>query len=192
MSKIITICRSFGAEGHEIGKELSQRLNIPLYDKDILDISAGKSHMEVNHAAELDEKISKNFINHYFPMTQDVELDILFKEETNLILQLAEKGSCIIVGRMADYILRNRKDCMKVFITASFNMRVKIIQDKYSITYEEAEKRVRKMDVAREEFYKYYSKGKWSHETNKDLVLNRGTFGIDGCVEMLEHMYKIF
>ena len=112
--KIITICRSFGAEGHEIGKELSQRLNIPLYDKDLLDMAAQKSNLELNHAATLDEQISRKIISHYFLMSQDIESDRLFREETNLILQLAEKGSCIIVGRMADYILRERTDCLKV------------------------------------------------------------------------------
>ena len=121
--KIITICRSFGAEGHEIGKELSQRLNIPLYDKDLLDMAAQKSNLELNHAATLDEQISRKIISHYFLMSQDIESDRLFREETNLILQLAEKGSCIIVGRMADYILRERTDCLKVFITAPYATR---------------------------------------------------------------------
>ena len=65
-NKIITICRSFGAEGHEIGKELSQRLNIPLYDKDLLDMAAQKSNLELNHAATLDEQISRKIISHYF------------------------------------------------------------------------------------------------------------------------------
>ena len=120
-NKIITICRSFGAEGHEIGKELSQRLNIPLYDKDLLDMAAQKSNLELNHAATLDEQISRKIISHYFLMSQDIESDRLFREETNLILQLAEKGPCIIVGRMADYTLRDRTDCLKVFITALYD-----------------------------------------------------------------------
>ena len=141
-NKIITICRSFGAEGHEIGKELSQRLNIPLYDKDLLDMAAQKSNLELNHAATLDEQISRKIISHYFLMSQDIESDRLFREETNLILQLAEKGPCIIVGRMADYTLRDRTDCLKVFITAPYMTRVGIIQEKYGISREEAETRV--------------------------------------------------
>ena len=176
-NKIITICRSFGAEGHEIGKELSQRLNIPLYDKDLLDMAAQKSNLELNHAATLDEQISRKIISHYFLMSQDIESDRLFREETNLILQLAEKGPCIIVGRMADYTLRDRTDCLKVFITAPYMTRVGIIQEKYGIS--------------REEFYRYYSNGKWQQETNKDIVLNRGLFGIGGCVDILEHICSL-
>ena len=188
--KNITICRSFGAEGHEIGKELSERLNIPLYDKDLLEMAARKSNLELNHAATLDEQISKKIISHYFLMSQDIESDRLFREETNLIMQLVEKGSCIIVGRMADYILRNRADCLKVFITAPYDVRVGIIKEKYGISAEEAGKTVRKMDTAREEFYRYYSNGKWRQETDKDIVLNRGIFGIKGCVDILEYICK--
>lgn len=188
--KIITICRSFGAEGHEIGKELSERLQIPLYDKDLLDIAARKSNLELNHAATLDEQISKKIISHYFLMSQDIESDRLFREETHLILQLAERGPCIIVGRMADYILRERTDCFKVFITAPYAIRTEIIRGKYGISAEEAGKTVRKMDTAREEFYRYYSNGKWRQETDKDMVLNRGLFGIRDCVDILEYVWK--
>ncbi len=188
--KIITICRSFGAEGHEIGKELSERLGIPLYDKDLLDMAAKKSNLELNHAATLDEQISKKIISHYFLMSQDIESDRLFREETHLILQLAERDSCIIVGRMADYILRERTDCLKVFITAHYDVRVGIIKEKYGISAEAAGKTVRKMDTARKEFYRYYSNGKWKQETNKDIVLNRGLFGIKGCVDILEYACK--
>lgn len=187
--KIITICRSFGAEGHEIGKDLSERLSIPLYDKDILDMAAKKSNLDLNHAATLDEQISRKIISHYFLMSQDIESDRLFREEKNLIQQLAERGPCIIVGRMADYILRQRPDCLKVFITAPYQTRVGIIREKYGISTEEAEKTVRKMDTAREEFYRYYSNGKWQQETDKDVVLNRGLFGITGCVDILEYIY---
>lgn len=188
--KIITICRSFGAEGHEIGKELSERLGIPLYDKDLLDMAAKKRNLELNHAATLDEQISKKIISHYFLMSQDIESDRLFREETHLILQLAEGDSCIIVGRMADYILRERTDCLKVFITAPYDVRVGIIKEKYGISAEAAGKTVRKMDAARKEFYRYYSNGKWKQETNKDIVLNRGLFGIKGCVDILEYACK--
>ena len=91
---------------------------------------------------------------------------------------------------MADYILRERTDCLKVFITAPYATRVDIIREKYGISTEEAEKTVRKMDTAREEFYHYYSNGKWQQETDKDIVLNRGLFGISGCVDILEYIYK--
>lgn len=190
--RIITICRAFGAEGHEIGKELSERLRIPLYDKNLLDIAAKKSNLKLTEAASLDEQISKKIASHYFMMTEDIAADRLYKEESNLIWQLAEKEPCIIVGRMADYILRDREDCMKVFITASFRRRVQIMQEKYGISVKEAEKTVKRMDTAREGYYSYYSNGKWTHHTEKDLILNRGTLGIELCVDLIERTFVNF
>lgn len=190
--RIITICRAYGAEGHEIGKELSERLQIPLYDKALLDIAAQKSNLELTEAASLDEQITKKITSHYFLMTQDIVADRLYKEEANLIVQLAEKEPCIIVGRMADYILRDREDCMKVFVTASFQKRVQIIQEKYGISVREAERAVKRMDAARKGYYSYYSNGKWAHHTEKDLILNRGTLGIELCVDLLERTFLHF
>lgn len=183
---IITICREFGSEGHEIGKQLSERLGIPLYDKDLLVLAAKESGMHMDTLASADEKVSRSFLSNYLPLGSDFVNDQLFKIQSQLIRQIAEKDeSCIIVGRLSDYILKDREDCMKVLITAPFEKRTAIISEKHGISVEEAKKLVKKMDGARKAYYEYYSNGKWSRETQKDVTLSRGTFGVEGCVDLL-------
>lgn len=189
---IITIAREFGAEGHEIGKKLSERLGINLYDKDILAKAAKDSGMSAEGLRSIDEKLTGKFLHPYLAlgMGAQEDSDILFKAEERVIHELSEKESCIIVGRLADYILKDDPNCIKVFIFAPLEERVRIIHHKYDISKEEAKKLVRKMDAARANYYSYYSYGKWSQKKGKDITLNRGAFGVDGCVDILEAMAR--
>lgn len=188
---VITICREFGSEGHEIGKILSERLNIPLYDKDLLVLAAKESGEDMDRLASADEKVSTRFLSNYLPLSGDLLNDRLFKIESQLIRQIYEKDkACIIVGRLSDYILKDEDDCLKVLITAPFEERAEIIRKKHSITMDAARKVVKKMDEARRSYYSYYSNGKWSHESEKDLILDRSTFGIEGCVNIIESAIK--
>ena len=183
---IITICREFGAEGHEIGKELSERLHIPLYDKDLLAMAVEESGMRIEKAAKVDEKAEKGFFSQYLMNNENMLNDQLFAAERNMILRLAEKESCIIVGRLADYILKGKKECLRVFIYAPIEDRIRGIAEKHSISEDEASRLVRRMDSARNTYYAYYSKGRWDHRTEKDIMLDRAAFGTSGCVNILE------
>lgn len=185
---IMTIGREFGAEGHEIGKELSERLRIPLYDKDLLYLAANQSGMSIDTLAGADEAVSNRFLSAYLPQSLDNYTlnDKLFKLQSNIIRDLSEKGSCVIIGRLADYILKDDADCIKVFIYAPFEERVKIIKEKHGISEDAAKKQVKRMDKARKDYYSYYSKGKWNQKEGKDILLNRAAFGIEGCVDILE------
>ena len=106
------------------------------------------------------------------------------------IRDLAVKGSCIIIGRLADYILRDNPNCIRVFIYAPFEKRAEIIKNKHGISEGEAKKLVKKMDAARREYYTYYSNGRWDRKEGKDILLNRATFGVKGCVDILEAMAR--
>lgn len=119
---IITIGREFGAEGHEIGKELAQRLGFELYDKDMLALAAQKSGIDINVLASSDESIMGRFLSPYLTIGKLSPSmgDKLFKVQTDIIHNLAAKGSCVIVGRLADYILKDNPNCLKVFIYAPF------------------------------------------------------------------------
>ena len=184
---IFAICRDFGSEGHEIGKELSERLHIPLYDKDLLAMAADECSVNIDKLAQIDEQKVRKIVSSY-PGSEDIlSGDRLFKVQSDCILRLAQQGSCILIGRLADYLLRDDPDCIKVLITASFDKRVEIIQKKRGLSKEAAARLVRKMDSSRKSYYHCYSNGKWSHETGKDFILNRGTLGIDGCVDVLEY-----
>lgn len=189
---IITITREFGAEGHEIGKQLSMRMGIPLYDKDILNKAAKEQGVYPGLLKSADESVVNRFLEPYLNVGMEAvnTNDMLFKAEEKVIHQLAEKQTCIIVGRLADYILRDDPNCLKVFIGAPFEFRVKNISEKHNISIEAAKKLVRKMDAARNDYYSYYSLGRWSQKKEKDLEINRAAFGIEGCVDILETMIK--
>ena len=189
---IITIGREFGAEGHEIGKELAQRLGFELYDKDMLALAAQKSGIDINVLASSDESIMGRFLSPYLTIGKLSPSmgDKLFKVQTDIIHNLAAKGSCVIVGRLADYILKDNPNCLKVFIYAPFEKRVEIIRNKHQIDGASAKKLVKNMDAARKKYYTYYSNGKWNKKEGKDIMLNRGAFKVEECVDILEAMVK--
>ena len=189
---VLTISREFGAEGHEIGKELADRIGFTLYDKDMLAIAAQKSGIDINVLAHEDESYSGHALSPYLTIGRLSKSmgDKLFQLQTDIIHDLAAKGSCIIVGRLGDYILKDNPNCLKAFIYAPFEKRVEIIKNKHGISEGEAKKLVKKMDTARREYYTYYSNGKWDRKEGKDILLNRATFGIEGCVNILEAMAR--
>lgn len=189
---IITIGRQFGAEGHEIGKELAERIGFQLYDKDMLALAAEKSGIDINVLAPADETFYGHMLSPYLTIGKLSPSmgDKLFKLQTNIIHDLAAKGSCIIIGRLADYILKDNPNCIKAFVYAPFEKRVEIIKNKHGISEAEAKKLVKKMDAARKNYYTYYSDGKWDKKEGKDIMLNRDAFGIGGCVDILEAMAK--
>lgn len=187
---VITIGREFGAEGHEIGKELAERIGFQLYDKDMLALAAEKSGIDINVLAPADETFYGHMLSPYLTIGKlsPTMGDKLFQLQTDIIHDLAAKGSCIIIGRLADYILKDNPNCLKAFIYAPFEKRVEIIKNKHTIGDAEARKLVRKMDAARKSYYTYYSDGKWDKKEGKDILLNRATFGVKGCVDILEAM----
>ena len=189
---IITIGREFGAEGHEIGSELAERIGFGLYDKDMLAMAAEKSGIDVKVLAPADESYYGHALSPYLTIGRLSPSmgDKLFQLQTEIIRDLAVKGSCIIIGRLADYILRDNPNCIRVFIYAPFEKRTEIIKNKHGISEGEAKKLVKKMDAARREYYTYYSNSKWDRKEGKDILLNRATFGVKVCVDILEAMSR--
>lgn len=189
---IITIGREFGSEGHEIGRQLAENLDIAMYDRDLLTIAAKKSGIAVETLAGADEKVGGRFLEPYLPMgiEQGTLNDKLFSIQSSVILDIAAKESCVIIGRCADYILRDTPNCINVFIYAPFDDRVKIISEKHKMGLDEAKKLVKRMDNIRNTYYTYYADRKWNTKEGKDILLNRSTFGIDGCVSILETMAR--
>ncbi len=189
---IITIAREFGTNGHEMGMILSEKLGLPFYDKDILTKAAHESGIELDKVQEADEKINSLILKPILGYTAGIgeEEDLLFQAEERIIRQISEH-SCIIIGHLADYILKDDPNCIKVFIYAPFEERVKRIAKKYRISKEESRKVVRRMDQARNNFYTYYSNGKWEHSKGKDLILNRATISLEQCVDMIAHLVEL-
>lgn len=189
---IVTISRQFGAEGHEIGKVLSQRLNVPLYDKDILGKAAQEHGTEKTYFQDADEKVAQRFFEPYLLLSMGVanKNDQLFDAEAQIIRDLAATKSCVIVGRLSDYLLRSEPRAIKVLVFAPLEFRVRNIQTKYAMSESAAKKMVARMDMARRDYCAYYSNGKWKQDSGKDLLLNRESLGVKGCADILEAAVK--
>lgn len=189
---IITIVREFGAEGHEIGMLLSKKLGIKLYDKDLVQKAAENRGISQGSITDIDETATNKFLSPYskFGLAMNTLSDDLFRAEQQIIHELAEKETCIIVGRLSDYILREEKNCMKVFIYAPVEYRVNRMIEKYNISEQASKKLVKKMDTARNYFCSYYSNNKWKPFLEKDLIINREFFSVEDSVKILETAAK--
>lgn len=188
---VITIARDFGAEGHEIGKMLSTRLDIPLYDNELLVRSASRSGESVDKMAAYDEQMTAEFMA-FLPDRVDSRTlsDKLFRNMSQVILDLGASQSCIIEGRLSDYLLRHNPNHIAVLVTAPFEYRVETVRKKRGLSKRQGAKLVRDMQKARETFYKRYSAGKWKMSDGKDLVVNRAKLGREGCADVIAAAYE--
>ena len=188
---VITIARDFGAEGHEIGKMLAVELGIPLYDNELLVRSSMRAGETVDKMAAYDEQLAAETLA-FLPDIVDQRStgDKLFRAMSQVILDLGSTQSCIIEGRLSDYLLRDNPNMIAVLVTAPFDTRVEIVRGKRGLSRKKGEKFVLKMQKNRELFYKRYSAGKWKMTTGKDLVVNRGKLGRQGCVDVIAAAYR--
>ncbi len=187
---IITISRTFGSGGHEIGEKLAKELQIPFYDKNLLKLMSEKTGITVEGLENADEKLLNRFVDSYSIATgQDYGTNLyLFKISKILIKDIAERGSCIIVGRLADWILEGNPDLIRVFIMASEDQRIQRIMKKEKISEKQAEKLMHQMDKLRKNYYSFFTDGKWDSMDRKDIVINSSLCGVDGTVKMLKAM----
>ena len=191
---IITISREFGSGGRTVGRKLAERLNIPFYDGEIIE----KVHEETGFSQEVikeqgEHSPTKSIFSYAF-VGRDVNgisiNDYVWNAQRKIILDLAEKGPCVIVGRCADFILRDRDDCFNVFIHADEKFKAERIVKEYGETDKSPEKRLREKDKKRKINYKYYTDQDWGVCDNYDISLNTGTLGIDKCVDIIEELVK--
>ncbi len=188
---VITIARDFGAEGHEIGKMLANELGIPLYDNELLVRSSMRAEEAMDKMAAYDERLAAENLA-FLPDQFDARTvaDKLFEKMTQVILDLGSTESCIIEGRLSDYLLRKNPNHIAVLVTAPLDDRIAIVSEKRGISRKKGAKLVKKMQRAREQFYKRYSAGKWKMTDGKDLVVNRAKLGRQGCVDVIAAAYR--
>ena len=195
---IITIARQFGSLGRPIAKKLSNNLGIEFYDRDIVEETARKTGLSVSTVSDKEESAHKNFLYMGYPlgMGKDNEQDQIFKNQVKIIRELANKESCIIVGRCSDYILKEREDAMHVFIYASYEQRVKNCVNDLGMSEEEAKKMISKVDKARDVYHKTYAGFLPGDFRYKDLMLDSGLLGVDGTAKAIADIanlkFKIF
>lgn len=193
---VITIARGYGSGGRTIGKMLSKELGIPFYDRELLYMASDESGINVRFFDKSDEAVKKGFFD---PITHKYTGDLippednefiskenLFNYQAKIIKDLAAKESCIIVGRCADFILQDTENIVKLFIWAPHKKCVETVMDLYAMSEKEADKKIRKIDRHRSEYYRYYTCREWDNVRNYDLCLNTAEMGYENCVKAIK------
>ena len=198
---IITIGRQYGSGGRVIGKLLAEALGVPFYNKEIIELAAKKSGMSQEVFEKVDETAASSLLysiatgaymfgNYVSPQVDLPINDKLFIIQSGIIKSIAAKESCVIVGRCADYILRDRDDVINVFIHADKEIRKQRAINEYGISSNKADGYVGKIDKKRNTYYNYYTGEKWGNCINYDLCLDSGVLGIERCVHMIEEYIR--
>ena len=198
---IITIGRQYGSGGRMVGKMLAERLGISFYNREIIELAAKKSGMSEEAFEKVDETAASSLLysiatgaymfGNYVSPQVDLPLnDKLFIVQSEIIKSIATKESCVIVGRCADYILKDRNDVINVFIHADKESRKKRTVEEYGISANKADGYLSKIDKKRNTYYNYYTGEKWGNCFNYHLCLDSGLLGIEGCVNMIEGFIK--
>ena len=183
---IITIGREFGSGGHEIGAHLAEKLEIPLYDKEMLDRASKDSGIAEEILKAHDEKPTSSFLYSDMPINHKI-----FLAQFEAIKKIADEGPCILIGRCADYALENYSNVLSVFIHADTTKRAKRISRMYDMTESKAREMILRTDKKRGSYYNYYTNKKWSAVQSYDVCLDSGKLGIDGCVETIIEIIKV-
>lgn len=199
---VIAIGRQYGSGGHDIGEQLAQRLNIPFYDRNLVKMAAEELNISDVTAASLDETLLDNFLASYVPVSreemfsgkegeQEVSLsEQVYVAQTHIIQNLADKGPCIIVGRCADYILRENEKCVRVFICASHKDKVRRIAHIYDVSERKAAERIKKVDSNRRFYYETHTGRKWGSIESQQILLNSSLLGTEKAVDILAEIYE--
>ncbi len=191
--KIITISREFGSGGRTMGRKIAEKLGIPFYDKELVDQIAVESGFAPKFVEEHGEHSPTGSFFSYAFAPQGVPgimnglstADFLWNIQCNVILQLADQGPCVIVGRNADYILKDRPDALHAFVFADISYRAERIVRRYGESEKSPEQRLNEKDKRRRVNYQHYTGRSWGQSQNYDISLDTGVLGIDQCVDIL-------
>ena len=212
--RIITVSREFGSGGRTIAKEVAEKLRIPCYDQELIEKVAEESGFAKEYIAEHGEQTG-NWLTNAFAAAASyygpIGRDFVWMAQRKVILELAEKHPCVIVGRCADFILRDRADLLKVFIHADPAFRADRMRDRadllkvfihadpafradrivrvYGEREDSREKRIRDKDKRRMAYYRYYTDIDWGVAKNYDVCLDSGTIGIDRCADIIFSLF---
>ena len=188
---VIAIGRQFGSGGHDIGKILAEKLGYDFYDAEIIQMTAGttgytpefiKKNEEIMTNSLIYDLVNQMYLN--ADMQDEAPKDKIFEAECQVVRNLAKKGNCVIVGRCADYVLRNSGNCLKVFFSAPLVSRIRRVAQRQNITEGEAKATVQKNEKLRADNYRYYTRRMWGAAGNFDLSLNTdlGEEYIENCI----------
>lgn len=190
-NRIITISREFGSGGRTIGRKVAEKLGIPCYDAELIHKIAQQSGFSENYIKDAGEYTPGGFLSSALTNRSagPTNEDYLWNIQYQIITELAEKGPCVIVGRCADYILKDKADCLTVFIHADLDFRANRIVQEYGEREESPKQRLKGKDKRRAAYHRFYTDMKWGHARNYHLCLDSGVLSIDKCVEAICAMY---
>lgn len=200
--KIITIGRQFGSGGHEIGNMLATRLDIPLYDNNLVRMAAEKLDIREETARAVDETTLNSFLTGYETAPTEYRDSIRSEEyirpldeqvyglQTEIIRNLSQRGPCVIVGRCAGHILKDRPNCLDVFICADLKDRIKRIADRYDMSEKKAADKIKRIDRERKYYYESHTGLEWGSALSHQILLNVSRLGMTGAADVLEMMYR--
>ena len=192
--RIITISREFGSGGRFIGEEVAKKLGIAYYDKNIIGQIAEKSGLSPEYIQENAELSPKKGLFVYAFSGRDITgksvEDMVYEAQRNIILELAEKEPCVIIGRNADYILKDRDDVLNVFIHGDMPEKIKRITGLYNVKEKEAVKMMADTDKRRRTNYNFYTDQNWGKASNYTLCLNSSQLGYDRCEMIIMECVK--
>ena len=188
---VITIAREYGSGGRYIGRLVAEKLGIKLYDKEFIEKLAEKTGLSTEYIESNEQKRTAldNFNNGYYSGLNNS--DELFIKESNLIKKLANKESCVIIGRCADFILKDNKNVIKIFINNNMENKIKRATEFYGMNKEKAEKEITRINKLRANHYKYYTEREWKDPSNYNICINSDAVGIDNAVELICNVVKM-
>jgi len=197
---IINIGRQLGSGGRQIGEKLSTEFGIGFYDKELIKLASKESGLGKEFFEKADEKSSYSFLSGLLGLRTNVNNEVyinnyltnetFFKIQSDVIRDLAQKESCVFVGRCADYILRNHPRCINVFITADTEDRIKRVAQTYQLSLDKAQELIAKTDKKRSEYYNFYSNKVWGEAKSYHLCINSSVLGIDETVDFICQFIK--
>jgi cytidylate kinase len=199
---VITIGRQFGSGGRYVGRLLAEKLGVPFYDKELLSEAAKNSGICEEIFEEHDEKPTRSLLfslvtgmqshmaagNFYMDMPLNHKI---FLAQFDAIRRIAGEGSCVIVGRCADYVLRENPDAVSIFVKGDMESKIARAVKYYGIEEDKAEERIRKADKQRASYYNYYATATWGDVDNYDLVVDTGVLGVEGAVELIAKFLEL-
>lgn len=198
---IINIGRQVCAGGQEVGKLLAEEFHAKYYDRELLNLAAKESGFSEEFFKQSDER--KGFWRSFLHLPysnnwggssnfyqSNFSQESLFKFQSDAIIKAAQEGSCIFVGRCADYVLRDFDDVVNVFITASIESRAKLFMKEKNVSYEEAVKRIEQVESRRASYYNYYTGKQWGHAASYDLCIDASAIGSKGAARLIAEFVR--
>lgn len=194
--QIIVISREYGSGGSEIGKLLAEQLGIPYYDKNFVDSAVKSSGLSTDFLEEEEQKFISSLLFNlatggYHRAGNKDAADQVYIAESNALREIAQQGSCVIVGRCADQILADEFDVFSVFVHADLALRVKRVVERDGVASRRAEQTVRDRDRRRARHYEYYTDKDWGDNKNYHMSINSGRFGIEKSVQLIKQALEL-